>query len=213
MCTEGIWEAEVSWKRQNEGCFSNKLWQLLLKWPILGGILVMVRKNMRNFAPSKRKCAYLRDPRNSFCLIKPKKLWIQLSSTITRLNNAEESTLTADKLPLPFAETSWRPTEYFRKRMKHSHGRQSTQCCGTEYSHRRQRACYNCGNTSMGATECFLSLHKHRNGWQSACHNGRNILTADSVLSPFCHTRQTNWQREGGGTWIAFRWVWMECWK
>ncbi len=167
MCTEGIWEAEVSWKRQNEGCFYNKLWQLLLKWPILGGILVMVRKNVRNFAPSKRKCAYLRDPRDSFCLIKPKKLWIQLSSTITRLNNAEESTLTADKLPLPFAETSWRPTECFREWKKLSNGRQSTRSCRTEYSHGRQRACYDCG--------------RHSDGRQSACYDCENIPTGDRI--------------------------------
>ena len=150
MCTEGIWEAEVSWKRQNEGCFSNKLWQLLLKWPILGGILVMVRKNMRNFALSKRKCAYLRDPRNSFCLIKPKKLWIQLSSTITRLNYTDESTRTPDRMLPPFAETSWRPIEYFRHWMKDSHGRQSTRYCRMEYSHGRESTCYDCGNTITG---------------------------------------------------------------
>ena len=191
MCTEGIWEAEVSWKRQNEGCFSNKLWQLLLKWTILGGILVMVRKNMRNFAPSKRKCAYLRDPRNSFCLIKPKKLWIQLSSTITRLNNAEESALTGDIIPLHFAETSWRPWEYFRERIKNSNGRQSTRCCRKVYSHGRQSACYDCGNTPM------TDRVPDATGWSTLTGDRVLATTAEIRLRPTEYFRNLSKHRDG----------------
>ena len=69
------------------------------------------------------------------------------SFPIFRLNYTDESTLTADKVPLPFAETSWRPTEYFRDRMKNSNGRQSTRYCRMVYSHGRQSTCYTCGNT------------------------------------------------------------------
>ncbi|MBR5717014.1 MAG: hypothetical protein IKX59_10540 [Bacteroidales bacterium] len=44
-----------------------------------------------------------------------------------------QSTLTADRVLPPFAETSWRPTKNFRDKLKNYNGRQST--------------CYNGGKT------------------------------------------------------------------
>ena len=95
-------------------------------------------------------------------------------------------------------EALWRPTECFLDRMKHSLGRQSTRCCGMEYSHSRQSTCYDCGNTTTAdrvpdaagwitltgdrvlattaeipsrPVEYFRNLRKHRLGRQSTwCH-------------------------------------------
>ena len=87
-----------------------------------------------------------------------------------------------------------RATECLLRLQKHSDGRQSTRCYWMEYSHGRQSACYDCGNTPMTdrvpdatgwstltgdrvlattaetfrrPTECFLRLRKHRNVRQS----------------------------------------------
>lgn len=160
-----------------------------------------IPRKMRNFAPSKRKMRISSRPKklllfvNLFVWLNPKKLWLRWPLfPISWLNYAEESTLTADKVLPHFAETSWRPWEYFRKRMKISNGRQSTRCCRTEYSHGRQSACYDCGNTPtadrvpdttgqstltgdrvlaktaeirLRPTEYFRNLSKHRDGRQS----------------------------------------------
>ena len=87
-----------------------------------------------------------------------------------------------------------RATKCLLRLRKHSDGRQSTRYYRTEYSHGRQSACYDCGNTPMTdrvpdatgwstltgdrvlattaeirlrPTECFLSLRKHHNVRQS----------------------------------------------
>ena len=87
-----------------------------------------------------------------------------------------------------------RATKCLLRLRKHSYGRQSARCYRMEYSHGRQSAYYNCGNTPTAdkvrdaagwntltadrvlattaetfqrPTECFLSLRKHRNVRQS----------------------------------------------
>ena len=87
-----------------------------------------------------------------------------------------------------------RATECLLRLRKHSDGRQSTRYYRTEYSHGRQSACYDCGNTPMTdrvpdatgwstltgdrvlattaeirlwPTEYFRNLSKHRDGRQS----------------------------------------------
>ena len=87
-----------------------------------------------------------------------------------------------------------RATECLLRLRKYSDGRQSSQCYRMKYSHGRQSAYYNCGNTPTAdkvhdaagwntltadrvlattaetfrrPTECFLSLRKHRNVRQS----------------------------------------------
>ncbi len=174
----------------------------------------MVRKNMCNFALSKRKCAYLRDPRNSFCLIKSKETMntiifhdYQAQQRRGKYSHSRQiassfcgNIVTADRiLPqkdealsrqtkytmlrdgvlshataclLQLRKTLRRETECLLRLRKHSGGGQNTRCNRMEYSHGRQSTCHNCGN----------------------------IPTADRVLSPFCHTGLTKWQREGGGT-------------
>ena len=185
------------------------------------GILVMVRKNMRNFAACSWKSTLTADkaPLPSFA----EASWWPTEYFHDRIKNFNDQQSTR----------CWgdgvlsRQTECLLQLRKHSDG--ATECllrlrttpigwystwCYSDGALSRQTACLlQLRKHFDGGDRVFLSLHKHRNSRQSACHNGRNILTADRVLSPFCHTRQTNWQREGGGTWIAFRWVWMECWK
>jgi hypothetical protein len=140
-----------------------------------------IPRKMRNFAPSKRKCAYLRDTRNSFCsltfcLIKSKETMTKMTSfpdLLTHLRRGKHSDarqnassfcgniVTAvrvlprkDKeLQRPTEYTMLqdgvlsRATEYLPRLRKHSDGRQSARCYRMEYSHGRQNAYYNCGNT------------------------------------------------------------------
>ena len=188
----------------------------------------MVRKNMRNFALSKRKCAYLRDPRNSFCsltfcLIKSKETMTMTTSFPYHLAQQRRgkrshrrhssssfcgNIVMADRILPRKDEELQRPTEYtmlqagvlsratecLLRLRKYSDDRQSARCYRREYSHGRQSAYYNCGNTPTAdkvhdaagwntltadrvlattaetfrrPTECFLSLRMHRNVRQS----------------------------------------------
>ena len=157
---------------------------------VFRGILVMVRKNMRNFAPSKRKMRISSRPKklllfvNLFVWLNPKKLWLRWPLfPISWLNYAEESTLTADKVLPHFAETSWRPWEYFRKRMKNSNGRQSTRCCRTEYSHGQLSACYNCGNTPTGQQSACYGCGTTPIGWYSTWCYSDGALSRQTACS------------------------------
>ena len=160
----------------------------------------MVRKNMRNFAPSKRKCAYLRDPRNSFC-----------SLTFCLIKSKETMT----------KMTSFPDLLAQLRRGKHPDGRQSTSSfCGNivtavrvlprkdeELQRPTEYPMLQDGVLSR-ATECLLRLRKHSDGRQSTrCYrmeysHGRqstgyncgNTLTADRVLPQFEQT--SRWPTE-----------------
>ncbi len=159
----------------------------------------MVRKNMCNFALSKRKCAYLRDPRNSFCLIKSKETMntiifhdYQAQQRRGKYSHSRQiassfcgNIVTADRMLPRMEEALQRPTEY------------------TKLQDRvlsRATACLlRLRKTLRRETECLLRLRKHSDGGQntrcnrmeyphgrqSTCYNCRNIPTGDRVLPQF----------------------------
>ena len=136
-----------------------------------------IPRKMRNFAPSKRKCAYLRDPRNSFCsltfcLIKSKETMTKMTSftdLLTHLRRGKHSDarqnassfcgniVTAVRVLTRKDKELQRPTEYTMLQdgvlsratecLLRLRKRQSTRCYRMEYSHGRQSTGYKCGNT------------------------------------------------------------------
>ena len=127
----------------------------------------MVRKNMRNFALSKRKCAYLRGPRNSFCLIKSKETMntIIFHDHQAQLRRGKHShsrkiassfcgnIVTADRILPQKDEALSRPTKYTIQQ-------DGVLSRPTEYLPRLWK-------TLRRATECLLRLRKHSDGRQS----------------------------------------------
>ena len=137
--------------------------------------LANVPKKMRNFALSKRKCAYLRDTRNSFC-----------SLTLCLIKSKETM------FTINFFSSS-RP----KRRVKHSDGRQSTSSfCGNivtadrilppldeELSRATEYPILQDGVLSR-AREYLLRLRKHHHGRQRTSAICASIVTAEKVLSP-----------------------------
>ena len=180
---------------------------------------------MRNFALSKRKCAYLRDPRNSFCsltfcLIKSKETMTMTTSFPYHLAQQRRgkrshrrhssssfcgNIVTAVRvLPRKDKELQ-RPTEYtmlqegvlsratecLLRLRKHSDGRQSTRYYRTEYSHGRQSACYDCGNTPM------TDRVPDATGWSTLTGDRVLATTAEIRLRPTEYFRNLSKHRDG----------------
>ncbi len=155
---------------------------------------------MCNFALSKRKCAYLRDPRNSFCLIKSKETMntiifhdYQAQQRRGKYSHSRQiassfcgNIVTADRMLPRKDEALSRQTMYTM--LRDGVLSQATACL------------LQLRKTLRRETECLLQLRKHSDGRQSASSVCANIVTSDRVLSPFCHTGLTKWQRENGGT-------------
>ena len=153
-----------------------------------------IPRKMRNFAPSKKKCAYLRDPRNSFCsltfcLIKSKETMTKMTSfpdLLTHLRRGKHSDarqnassfcgniVTAVRVLTRKDKELQRPTEY--PILQDGVLSLARECLLRlrKYSDDRQSA------------RCYWMEYSH--GRQSTGYNCGNTLTADRVLPQFEQT-------------------------